>query len=253
MNSQPPFLFLIYFQLNELWPCYNRCPDNFEPRSSLKLSFTNIWVLCSNFVECESLLELHSPDILPLCGTHLDDSIDSGNFFMSGYLHLIQKYSITHMHGYAIYAKEGLPFARDLSLEKFKDAYSCLRLALLHSVSFSFFPYESPSLLLCRVFQPISSNIDEVLSINPCANVFVFKDFNVNHKDCLIYSGGADKLGELCYIFSIWNNFPTVILDYDSHSPVFFLDLFISSDGSIFSTMTFPPLGNSINFPINSK
>ena len=39
-------------------------PDNFESRNSLKLSFTNIRDLRSNFVDCESFLELNSPDIL---------------------------------------------------------------------------------------------------------------------------------------------------------------------------------------------
>ena len=39
-------------------------------------------------------------------------------------------------------------------------------------------------------------------------------------------------------------NFPTWIPDSDSHSPAL-LDLFISSDASICSTMAFPPLGNS--------
>ena len=115
-------------------------------------------------------------------------------------------------------------------------------------------------------FYSISSNIDEVLSINPSANVFVFGDFNVHHKDWLTYFGGTDRPGELCYNFSISNdliqivNFPTWIPDCDSHSPAL-LDLFISSDGSICSTMAFPPLGNSdhvvvsvsIDFPINSK
>ena len=39
-------------------------------------------------------------------------------------------------------------------------------------------------------------------------------------------------------------NFPTHIPDCDSRSPAL-LDLFISSDASIYSTMAFPPLGNS--------
>ena len=39
-------------------------------------------------------------------------------------------------------------------------------------------------------------------------------------------------------------NFPTGILDCDSHSPAL-SDLFISSDAGICSTMGFPPLGNS--------
>ena len=36
---------------------------------------------------------------------------------MRGYLLLIEKYSSTHMHGPAVYVKEGVSFARDLSLE----------------------------------------------------------------------------------------------------------------------------------------
>ena len=72
--------------------------DNFEPHNSLKLSFTNIWVLHSNFVEYESFLESNSPNILAICETNLDDSIDSGNFSVQGYVPLIRKDYITHMH-----------------------------------------------------------------------------------------------------------------------------------------------------------
>ena len=57
-------------------------PDNLEPNNALKLSFTNIRGLRSNFVECEAFLESNSPDILTLCETTLDDSIDSGKFFV---------------------------------------------------------------------------------------------------------------------------------------------------------------------------
>ena len=113
----------------------------------------------------------------------MDDSVDSGNFSVRGYLPLIRKNSITHMHGLAVYVKEGLPFAWDLSLEHSADSYLRFRLALLHSVSYFFFLYRSPSSSLCMVFDSISSNIDEVLSINPSADVFVFGDFNVHHKD----------------------------------------------------------------------
>ena len=45
------------------------------------------------------------------------------------------------------------------------------------------------------VFYSISSNIDEVLSINPSANIFVFEDFNDHHKDWIIYSSGTDRSG----------------------------------------------------------
>ena len=108
-------------------------PDNFEPHNSLKLSFTNIRGLRSNFVECESFLESNFPDILALCETNLDDSIDFGNFPVKSYLPLIRKDSIiTHMHGIGVYVKEGLPFAQDLSLENSANSYLCFRLALLH-------------------------------------------------------------------------------------------------------------------------
>ena len=115
------------------------------------------------------------------------------------------------------------------------------------------------------VFYSISSNIDEVHSINSSANVFVFGDFNIDHKYLLTDSVGTDYL-EHYYNFSISNdltqmvNFPTQIPDCDSHSPAL-LDLFISSGASICFTMAFLPLGNSdhvvvsvsIDFPSNSQ
>ena len=151
---------------------------------------------------------------------------------------------------------------------------------LYFTVSYFFFLYRSPSSSLCPVFYSTSSNIDESLcpvfystssniddaiQINLSA-VFVFGDFNVHHKDQLTHSGGTDPPGELCYNFSISNeltqmdNFSTWIPDHDSHSPAL-LDLFISSDASICSTMAFPPLGNSghvivtvsFDFPSNSE
>ena len=115
-------------------------------------------------------------------------------------------------------------------------------------------------------FDSLTSNIDEVLYINPLANAFVFGDFNVHRKDCLAYSGGTDRSGELCYNFSISNNlskmvnFPTWIPDCHFHSHALF-DLFISSITNISSTIAFPPLGNSdhvvvsvsIDFPSYSQ
>ena len=124
------------------------------------------------------------------------------------------------MHGLAAYVKEGLPSALDLSLEKSADSYLCCWLALLHSVSYFFFLCWSPSLSLCMVFDSFLSNIDEVLLINPSANVFVFGDLNAHHKDWLTYSGGTDRFGELCYKFIYLKyltqmvNFPTRICSF---------------------------------------
>ena len=102
-------------------------PGNFELHNFLKLSFTNIGGLRSNSVDCESFLEFSSPGMLALCEANLNNSIDSGNFSVSGYLPLIRKDSSTPMH------------------ENSADSYLCFQLALLHSVSYFLFLYRSSS------------------------------------------------------------------------------------------------------------
>ena len=134
---------------------------------------------------------------------------------MRSYLPLIQKDSVTYMHGLAVYVEERF-------LLIFATGFT--------SLSVFFFFYRLPSSSLCTV------------------------------------SGGTGRPGELCYNFSISNdltqmeNVPTQIPDCNSHSPTF-LDLFISSDASICSTMAFPPFRNSdhvvvsvsIDFLLNTK
>ena len=74
----------------------NGCkPDNFESHNCLKLRFTNMTGLCSDFVKFESFL-------------------DSGNFSVRGYLPLIRKDSSTHMHGLPVYVKEWAFFCTGL-------------------------------------------------------------------------------------------------------------------------------------------
>ena len=198
-------------------------PDKFKSQNTLKLSYTNIWGLCSNFV--------------------------------------------AHMYGLAVYVKEGLPFAWDLSLQ------NCRTFLVLSSDFTSFsslllFLYQSPSSSLCTIFDSISSNIDDVLLINPSANVFVLGDFNLYHKDGITYSGRTDRPSELCYNFSISNdltqlvNFPTRIPNCESHSPVL-LVLFISFDALLVFVLQWLSLhlGNSdyvvvsvsIDFQSNSQ
>ena len=96
MNSQPTFLFLTYINSMNYGHTIKMAilskgskAYNFESHNSLKLSFTNIRVLCWNFVDCESFLEPNSPDILALYETNLDDSIDSSIFSGRVYLPLI--------------------------------------------------------------------------------------------------------------------------------------------------------------------
>ena len=73
MNSQSTFLFLTYLNLM-----------NYVILDNIR--FTNIRDLRSSFVDCESALELNSPDVFALCETNLDDSIDSGNFCVKNFL-----------------------------------------------------------------------------------------------------------------------------------------------------------------------
>ena len=181
------FLFLRIFNSFEMAVLLKGCkPYNFEPYNSLKHNFKNIRSLRSKFVVYESFPASNSPEILGLCETKLDDSIYFCNFSLSvcmcvcvcvfvmcvcvcmfvWHLSFIQKDSVTPMHSLPVYLREGLPFARDLSLWKFADSYLCFRLALLHSVSYFFFLYRSPSSSLCTVFDAISSNIDDVLLTN---------------------------------------------------------------------------------------
>ena len=136
------------FKLNELWVILSKAckPDYFESHNSLKLSLTNIQGLCSNFVDYESFLESNSPDIVALCETNLDDSIDSGNSSVRGCLPLIRKDSSTHMHGLAVYVKEGLPFCTGLISRKlcrfllmFSTGFTSLSVLLLFPLSITFF------------------------------------------------------------------------------------------------------------------
>ena len=57
--------------------------------------------------------------------------------------------------------------------------FFCFWLALLHSMSYAFFLYWICSSSLCTVLYSISSNIDEVLAINPFVIMFFFGVFNI--------------------------------------------------------------------------
>ena len=169
----------------------------------------NIRDFRSNFVDCESFLE--SLDILVLCKTNLDDSNDSGNFSVRGYLPLIRKDSTTHIAWSPSYVKEGFPFA-------------------LHGT------YHQTTLrILTQVFDWLYLT------------------------QCLYSFSSIDHLLRL-YVQFLMLFHLTQIPDCDFNSPAL-LELFLSSDVSICSTMAFPPQGNSghvvvsvsIDFPSNSQ
>ena len=67
-------------------------------------------------------------------------------------------------------------------------------------MSYFFLLYRSPSSSLRTTFDSVSSEIEEVLSINPSA-VLVFGEFNIRHKDWLTFSGGTDRPDDLFFYF----------------------------------------------------
>ena len=140
-------------------------PDNFESHDSLKLSFTNIWDLRSNFVDCELFLESfkHScsvwdkPGWLNWFSQFLCERLSSFN--LKGF-YCSYTWSRSSCERRTFFCTGPIPRKLCRFLLMF------FRLVLLHSVSDFFFLYRShPS--------AISSNIDEVLLINPSANVFL--------------------------------------------------------------------------------
>ena len=73
-------------------------------------------------------------------------------------------------------------------------------MAFLRSVYYFFFLRLSPIFFLWTVLDVVWSNI-KVLSLDFSANKFVYKDFDVYHKDLIIHSGGTGRPGEPVVIF----------------------------------------------------
>ena len=74
--------------------------------------------MLNHIIDCESFLGSNSPDIIALSETNLADSFFSDN--LSGKLPSFNPkgFYYTHMHGLAVYVKEGFPFLRQNYLQK---------------------------------------------------------------------------------------------------------------------------------------
>ena len=95
---------------------------------------------------------------------------------LRGHLPFVWKGSITHIYGRAVYVKERLTFAHDISIKILGFIFS---MALCHSVSYFFFLYRSPSSSFSTIFEAVSFNTDKVLQFNLSTNVFASERFNV--------------------------------------------------------------------------
>ena len=108
------------------------------------------------------------------------------------------------MHGLAVYVNEGLPFAQTYH-QKTLQIYTYVFDLIYLTQCLTYF--SSIDNLLCLYAQfLILFHLTQALSVSPSANVFVFGDLNIDHKEWPIYSGGNDRPCELCYNSSFSNS-----------------------------------------------
>ena len=159
----------------------------------------NIWALRSNFVDCEYFFESNSPDILTLCETNLDDSIDSDDLCVG-----LSSFNPKGFY-YSCAWSRSLCWGRTSfctrRVSRKLCRLLCFRLALLQSVSYfflstaHFFRISARFLILVHLTKVRFSRSTHLLM---CLSL----NFNVQHKDWLTYSDGTDRPGELSYNFS---------------------------------------------------
>ena len=82
-------------------------------------------------------------------------------------------------------------YAWDLSLKNSAGSYLCSQLALLHSVSYFFFLYWSPSSLLCMDFYSISSNNSHSSAL---LDLFVSSDASICSTTTFTPLGNSDHV-----------------------------------------------------------
>ncbi|XP_065680992.1 uncharacterized protein LOC136094820 [Hydra vulgaris] len=239
---------LTNFKMNKVTKTIKHKKPQSSP-SSLNLSFTNIRGLRSNFSSVESYLLQSSPDLIALCETNLSSAVSSYDLSVDGYLPLIRKDSNSHMLGLGIYISKNSPICRETRFESTDYSFMCFCLAPLHSITFLFVLYRSPSSQDCTLLDVISDCIDQALILYSSANIVVVGDFNVHHTEWLgsSVSDSADiKTHNFCLSQSLTQivNFPTRFPDNPNYLPSL-LDLCLVSNPSQCSVSPHSPLGGS--------
>ncbi|XP_065641128.1 RNA-directed DNA polymerase from mobile element jockey [Hydra vulgaris] len=153
------------------------------------------------------------------------------------------------MLGLGVYICINSPICCEIRFKSFDHSFMCFRLAPLHSITFLFVLYHSPSSHDCTLLDVVSDQIDHALSLYPSANIVVVGDFNVHHTEWL-GSNTTDPAGTKAFNFCVSQsltqivNFMTRFPDNPNHLPSF-LDLCLVSDPSLCSVSPFSPLGGS--------
>ena len=144
-------------------------PNNFELHNSLKLSFMNIWDLHLNFVDCKSFLESNSPDILAVW-----DKPGWLNWFWQFVCERLSSFNpkgFSNSYVWSCSLCEGrTSFCMRLISRKLCRLLLMFLTGFTSLSVFTSFSSIDHLLCLCAVFDSISSNIDEVLLINPYDN-----------------------------------------------------------------------------------
>ena len=112
-------------------------------------------------------------------------------------LSLIQKDSVTHMHGLAVYVKEGLPFTRAYLQKMLRIYIYVFDWFYLTYCLTSFFSIDHFLCLYSRLLMLF--HLRKMRFFQP-THLLMF-DFNVHQKDWITYSGGTDRPGEVLYFF----------------------------------------------------
>ena len=128
---------------------------------------------------------------------------------------------------------------------RMKTSLTCFHLALLHSTTFIFFLYHSPS-SFCSVVEAVSSNIDKALILQPSANIMICGDLNAHNTKWLCHSPTTDVAGLFCQEFDMAQDLAQIvdfhirIPDHDDNQP--FFSTFLCSNPDSCVVASHPPL-----------
>ena len=222
------------------------------PPKLLYIAYTNIRGIRTNFSHVESFLSNSSPDIFALCETNLNSLVSNQPLTVSGYLPPIRKDSSTHMHGLGVYVRDNLPLARIPTLEDPNEPFMCFRLSLLHSTSYLFFLYRSPSSQSCSLcgWCCLQKYWWCTRVASQCWNSCLWWFQYPSSRLADTFQWSWLTRGWKVYNFSISQSltqvvdFPTRFPDSGNHNP-HLLNLFLTSNPTICKPVDLSPLGNS--------
>ena len=228
---------------------------NCDRPASFTLHFTNIRGLSSNFSSVEHHLASSLPDLFLIAESQLSVDASPDLYQISNYnLHSRFRFK----GGVCAYTNINTPSARLMHLESSNFDALWLKICLPTSTIIICFCYCSPnSTDFPAFFNYLSSCHESLLSSHPRAEILYVGDFNLHHKEWL-NSTHDDVGGFEAHSFSILHDLeqiighPTRVPDrHDQTANI--LDLFFTSNPSLYSYSIHSPLGSSDHCLISVK